>query len=102
MVKSDDKFIDLKELLLQIEKLESILSEKNNSIHIDKLELVFNIETVDVKENSGTLNIGTTYNPQILKEEKSSNKKDKKKYKDGEIKVVVNGKEKDLIFEEGE
>lgn len=110
-----DEIIDtLKLMNSRLDKIESIISKQNVTIHIDHVnvtepslkELVFNIETVDVKENSGSLNIGTTFNPQVVqqkKEEKNKKKEKKKekKSKPNEITISINGKEKDYIIEGG-
>lgn len=113
MSKIDELLKNIKEMNSRLANIESLLEGKGNTINIEHLtmneptlnELVFNIDTVDVKENSGSLNIGTTFNPTVMnekeKKQKKKEKKEKKNINKEEISIFVNGIQKDYSIERG-
>lgn len=114
MSKIDELLKNIEEINSKLTRIESLLLNKGNTINIETLtmneptlnELVFNIDTVDVKENSGSLNIGTTFNPTVVNEKEKQKKKEEEKHKEekvkeNEITIFVNGEHRNYSIERG-
>lgn len=103
-----------KELITRIQNLEQKLlsisediaskfqPEIQYNVYIDKIdvqslmldELNFSLESIDIEELSGAMNIGNTFSPSIEKKPKIAKEKNTKenRKKQPDIKVTVNGK----------